>query len=133
MAKKDEVKKIAGKATKVSKPGKAVKTKAPAKIVKKRAAPKKPTRAQAKAKATVRLEAPQAAQVFIVGSFNGWDPMANPLERDEEGTWICTLTLEPGEHEYRFLVDEAWWDDPANMSRRWNEFGSQNCVLVIQG
>ena len=137
MAKKDEVKKASGKAAKAREPGKAAKAKAaeakaPAKTEKKKAAQKKPTRARAKAKTTVRLEAPQAAKVFIVGSFNGWDPMANPLKRDEEGTWICTLALEPGEHEYRFMVDEVWWDDPANMLRRSNELGTQNCVLIVQ-
>ncbi|MEN6318572.1 MAG: isoamylase early set domain-containing protein [Syntrophaceae bacterium] len=137
MARKDEVKKTGGKAAEVSKPGKTAKTradqaKAPAKIQKKGTAQKKPARTRAKAKTTVRLEAPQAAKVFIVGSFNEWDPMANPLERDEEGTWSCTLSVEPGEHEYRFVVDDVWWDDPANALRRWNEFGTQNCILIIE-
>ncbi|MGA2106595.1 MAG: isoamylase early set domain-containing protein [Syntrophorhabdales bacterium] len=127
MAKKDEVKKMAGKA---SKPGKAVKTKAaeakaPAK------AQKKPVRTQAKAETTFQLKAPHAAQVFVAGCFNGWDPTANPLEQ-EKGTWKCTLAIEPGEHEYRFVVDGVWCDDPANMSRRRNEFGTQNCVLVVK-
>jgi len=137
MAKKDEVKKTGGKVAEVSKPGKTAKTKAaeakaPAKTQKKGTAQKKPARTRAKAKTTVRLEAPQAAKVFIVGSFNEWDPMANPLERDEEGTWSCTLSVEPGEHEYRFVVDDVWWDDPANVLRRWNEFGTQNCILIIE-
>jgi len=129
MAKKDGAKKMAGKAATTSKPGKAEKTntveaKAPAKTQ------KKPARA--KTQTTFNLEAPQAEHVFIVGCFNEWDPMANPLERDDEGTWSCTLYIEPGEHEYRFLVDGAWRDDPANMVRRWNEFGTQNCVLIVQ-
>jgi 1,4-alpha-glucan branching enzyme len=137
MAKKDEAKKKVGKATKLSKPEKtlktkAVQTKAPAKTQKKGTARKKPTNSQAKAKTTFRLEAPQAAQVFIVGCFNEWDPMANPLERDGEGTWSCVLAIEPGEHEYRYIVDGVWCDDPVNMCRRWNEFGTQNCVLIIQ-
>lgn len=128
MAKKDEVKKMAGKA---SKPEKAVKTKAaeakgPAK------AQKKPVRAQVKTETTFQLKAPQAAQVFVAGCFNEWDLTANPLEQDEEGTWSCTLAIEPGEHEYRFVVDGVWCDDPANMSRRRNEFGTQNCVLIVK-
>ena len=120
MAKKDEAKKKAGKAAKIN----TAKAKAPAKTQ------KKPARA--KTQTTFKLEAPQAEQVFIVGCFNEWEPMANPLERDDEGTWSCTLYIEPGEHEYRFLVDGAWRDDPANMVRRWNEFGTQNCVLIVQ-
>jgi 1,4-alpha-glucan branching enzyme len=137
MAKKGEVKKVDAKAVKTSERGKAVKTKAvdakaPAKPQKKEVVQKKPARARAKAKTTFRLEAPQAAQVFIVGSFNEWDPIATPLKRDGEGTWSCALVIEPGEHEYRFMVDEVWCDDPDNMERRGNEFGTQNCVLIIQ-
>ena len=137
MAKKDEAKKKVRKATKVSKPGEALKTKAaqtkaPAKTQKKKTAQKKPSRAEAKAETIFRLEAPQATQVFIVGCFNEWDPIANSLERDDEGMWRCSLAIEPGEHEYRFVVDGVWCDDPANMVRRPNEFGTQNCVLVVQ-
>jgi 1,4-alpha-glucan branching enzyme len=138
MAKKEDAGKVAGKNAKTSKPGKAVKnkaagTQAPARTQKKLAAQKEPAQAPARAGTTFRLEAPQAAQVFIVGCFNGWDPMANPLKRDEEGIWSCTLSIEPGEHEYRFVVDGVWWDDPANTLRRWNEFGTENCVLVVHG
>jgi 1,4-alpha-glucan branching enzyme len=137
MAKKEDVKKAPAKTTKAGERAKAVKSKAveakaPTRVQKKGTAKKKPARAKAKAKTTLRLEAPQAEGVFIVGSFNEWDPTANPLERDERGTWICTLAIEPGEHEYRFVVDEVWWDDPVNMFRRWNEFGTQNCVLIVE-
>ena len=137
MAKKDEAKTMAGKAANVSKPGKSVKTeaaeaKAPAKMQKKPAAQKKLVQAQGKRKTTFKLVAPHAAQVFIAGCFNECDPTANRLEQDEEGTWSCTLSIEPGEHEYRFVVDGVWSDDPANMSRRSNEFGTENCVLIVQ-
>lgn len=130
MAKEDEVKKTTRKATNASKPGKTVKTKetgtkAPAKTQ------KKPAKTPTKAEVNFRLEAPQAAQVFVAGCFNGWDPRANPLERNEDGMWSCTLIIEPGEHEYRFVVDGVWCDDPTNAVRRWNELGTQNCVLFI--
>jgi 1,4-alpha-glucan branching enzyme len=131
MAKKDEAKMMAGEPANVSKPGKSVKTEA-AKMQKKPAAQKKPVQVRGKHETTFRLVAPHAAQVFIAGCFNEWDPTANRLEQDEEGTWSCTLSIEPGEHEYRFVVDGVWWDDPANMSRRSNEFGTENCVLIVQ-
>jgi 1,4-alpha-glucan branching enzyme len=131
MAKKEGVKKVAEKA---GKPGKAPKTKAakakvPAKTQKKGATQKKPARARAET--VFRLKSPQAAQVFVAGCFNGWDPAANPLVPDDEGTWSCSLAIEPGEHEYRFVVDGVWCDDPANTSRRLNEFGTQNCILIV--
>jgi hypothetical protein len=133
MARKDGVKKIAEKARK---PGKAPKAKAakaevPAKTRKKGATQKKPGRAKARAETVFRLKSPQAAQVCVVGCFNGWNPMANPLVPDDKGTWSCSLAIEPGEHEYRFVVDGVWCDDPANTSRRFNEFGTQNCILIV--
>ena len=85
----------------------------------------------AKKKATFMLRTPEATEVFVAGSFNEWDPTANPLKRDEEGMWACTLLLEPGEHEYRFVVDTVWWDDPLNLVRRWTEFGCENCIIIV--
>ena len=128
VAKKDDAKKMAEKA---DKPGKVVKTKtaeakAPATRQK-----KKPARARVKAGTTFRLEAPHAARVCVAGCFNDWNPTANPLERDEEGIWKCTLFLEAGEHEYRFIVDDVWCDDPLNLTRRKTEFGCENCVLIV--
>ncbi len=84
-----------------------------------------------KKKAAFKLRAPEASQVFVVGCFNEWNPTATPLMQEEEGTWTCALMLEPGEHEYRFVVDGAWWDDPAALERRPNEFGSENCIIIV--
>ncbi len=132
MAKKDEGRRTTEKARK---PEKVVKTrtaggKAPA-TVQRKATQRKG--AHGKSETTFRLEAPQAARVFVAGCFNEWNPTANPLKRDEEGTWSCALAVEPGEHEYRFVVDGVWWDDPANTSRRRNDFGTHNCVLIVTG
>ena len=131
MPKKDEVKKMTGKEKKTSRPAKPVKTKpveakAPAKTQKKPALPGKKT------ERTLKLKAPRAGQVSIVGSFNEWDPIANVLNPEGDDMWSCTLAIEPGEYEYRFVVDGAWCDDPANMLRRPNEFGTENCVLIIE-
>jgi 1,4-alpha-glucan branching enzyme len=130
MKKKDEVKKTAGKAVRSSKSAKTTRTQpVNAKVPTKK--PKKPVEAPAKAEITFQLQAPQAEQVCIVGSFNEWDPVANALGYDEDGRWECILALDPGEYQYRFIVDGEWYDDPENMLRRPNGFGTENCVLVI--
>jgi 1,4-alpha-glucan branching enzyme len=134
MAKKDQVSKVTGEAAKAAKPGKDVKTeaakgKAPARIRKTGTAQKKAARS--KPETTFRLEAPEAAQVFVAGCFNEWDTTANPLERRNDGPWSCAVAIEPGQHQYRFVVDGAWCDDPANMARCWNEFGTENCLLNL--
>ena len=94
-------------------------------------APKKASAKPAKKKTTFKLRAPEATQVFVAGCFNDWDPAADPLTPGREGTWTCTLMLEPGEHEYRFVVDGVWWDDPMAEERRLNEFGCENCIIIV--
>jgi len=109
--------KVAAKSSKVKAEGKPTKAKAAAKPVKRRTA--------------FKLHAPEAKQVFVAGCFNNWDPTADALRQGEAGTWTCTLMLEPGEHEYRFVVDGEWWDDPFAAERRANEFGCENCLIIV--
>ena len=78
-----------------------------------------------------KLEAPQASEVFLAGSFNGWDPALRPLKQNAKGVWSARLSLEPGSHEYRFWVDGQWQDDPACQERQQNEFGTYNCVIHV--
>ena len=85
----------------------------------------------AKKKATFKLRAPDAAQVFVAGCFNEWNPMASPLTRGGDGDWTCTLMLESGEHEYRFVVDGEWCDDPLAEMRRPNDMGCENCIIIV--
>jgi 1,4-alpha-glucan branching enzyme len=125
MAEKKIKAKTSGKAA-GTKAAKSTKTKPVKKASGAKVAPK-----SAKKKTTFTLRAPEATGVFVAGCFNDWDSTANPLERDEEGIWTCTLLLEPGEHEYRFIVDDVWWDDPLNLMRRQTEFGCENCILIM--
>ncbi|UCF77788.1 MAG: glycogen-binding domain-containing protein [Candidatus Eiseniibacteriota bacterium] len=60
-------------------------------------------------------EDPGAAAVNLVGSFNGWNQNATPMTRDESGVWRVTLPLQPGKHEYKFMVNGSdWIADPEN-------------------
>ena len=38
----------------------------------------------------------------------------------------------PACYEYRLLVDGQWRDDPQCANRQPNQFGGQNCVLVLR-
>jgi len=44
----------------------------------------------------LREFAPRAHAVSLVGDFNGWDPSANPAERDEGGDWVLKLPKDCG-------------------------------------
>lgn len=76
------------------------------------------------------LYAPDAQAVFVAGSFNGWQPSAMPLQKQSGGRWVVELMIEPGRHEYRFVVDGQWTDDPLSPAYVSNPFGGLNCVLV---
>src|SRR5262245_22860217 len=39
----------------------------------------------------VAVWAPNAAQVSVVGDFNGWDPRANPMQPSEAGIWTAKV------------------------------------------
>jgi DnaK suppressor protein len=80
-----------------------------------------------------RLDAPAAQSVAVTGDFSAWDPEGRRLKRGRDGVWEATLLLAPGRYEYRFLVDGRWADDPACPDRVPNGFGSENCVLRVEG
>ncbi len=58
--------------------------------------------------------APNAGSVALAGSFNDWSTTANPMVREEDGTWSTVLRLAKGTHEYKFVVDGQWLTDPGN-------------------
>ena len=125
-------KKAPAKAVKAKTAAKTVKPKAAAKPVKTAAAKTKAPAKTAKKRTKFALKAPEAQRVFVAGCFNEWNPYANPMTCDAEGVWTCTLLIEPGEHEYRFVVDDVWWDDPLNYNRRQNLCGSDNCIIIVE-
>jgi len=67
--------------------------------------------------------------VSVVGEFNGWNSGVNAMSnfnRDDE--WSAWIDLDPGEYEYKFVVNgKHWIPDPANPVRiadGWNGFNS---------
>jgi len=76
--------------------------------------------------------APEAQSVRVAGSFNAWNPNANPLERSGAEEWSTRLRLKSGRYEYRFLVDGAWADDPQAIQTVANPFGGLNSVLEVE-
>lgn len=59
------------------------------------------------------LKTPAAHAVGLAASFNGFDPAALKLTREEDGTWRTVVPLPPGSYEYAFEVDGRWTPDPA--------------------
>ena len=80
---------------------------------------------------TFTVLAPEAREVSVVGSFNGWRPNATPLNNTGAGEWAVRLMLRSGQYEYRFAVDGRWSEDPRASQHVANPFGEFNSVLVV--
>lgn len=76
--------------------------------------------------------APEAQEVYLAGDFNNWNTSTKPMKKDKKGIWKITVSLKPGTYEYRFLKDGRWENDPSCSQCVPNEFGSQNCVRIVE-
>ena len=74
---------------------------------------------------------PDAREVHVAGTFNDWDPRETPLRRDALGDWSVELSLPPGEHRYRLIVDGEWTDDPSAQRMEANPFGGFDAVILV--
>ena len=83
-------------------------------------------------KVPFEFTAPDARDVYLAGDFNNWDTSASLMKKDKKGIWKATVSLKPGRYEYRFLVDGSWENDPSCCNCVPNEFGSQNCVRIVE-
>jgi hypothetical protein len=77
-----------------------------------------------------RFDAPQARQVALAGEFTNWQPIY-PLKRSDPGIWTVVVPLEPGIHDYAFIVDgERWVPDPMAPAVA-DGFGGLNSRLAV--
>lgn len=80
-------------------------------------------------------QAEGANSVFLAGTFNDWNPQANPMRREVDGPWRAELALAPGRYEYKFVVDGEWRCEPGaeeNMAHCVpNALGTMNRVIEV--
>ncbi len=96
------------------------------KVISRKISPK-----MAKKRINFNLNAPEAKEVILAGSFNEWDPSARALKCDKKGVWRTWLNLAAGQHEYRYIVNGQWQEDPNCDDREANPFGSFNSVVRV--
>lgn len=101
-------------------------------VQKKSAGTAKPKTKMLTQKVSFEFQASEAQEVYLTGNFNNWDINVNPMKKDKSGVWKTTLSLKPGRYEYRFLVDGNWQNDPSCCDCVPNEFGSENCVRIVE-
>jgi 1,4-alpha-glucan branching enzyme len=91
-----------------------------------------PTSKASPPKVRFALRQAHARSVAVAGSFNDWQPTSHPMAFDGKETWHLELELTPGSHEYRFIVDGDWCNDPEAILSVVNPFGSENAVRMVE-
>ena len=84
-----------------------------------------------KGRVSFELIKPGAKSVYVAGSFNDWKPEQAPLAATTNGRWVGDLTLQPGRHEYLFVVDGQWIPDPNAKESIQNPFGGRNSIIGV--
>lgn len=68
--------------------------------------------------------------VFVAGDFNDWDPTAEPLVQNEDGSYSTWLSLPPGSYAYKFVEttgsSQGWSCDANSALRQCDEGYSWN-------
>ena len=92
---------------------------------------KQPKRASSVVRKTItfRLHAPGAQTVDVAGTFTNWT--LKPMKRSKNGTWTATFRPQPGTHEYKFLVNHRWMEDPDNHEKVGDGHGGHNSVRRV--
>ena len=93
-----------------------------------------PKKSKPKAKrATFKVHAGPGSVVFLAGDFNQWDPASKPMT-DPKGTgdFSITLSLPPGQHEYKFVINGSWCVDPNCADWVQNKLGTLNSVCRVE-
>ncbi len=109
---------------------KKAKTATKAATTKKTAAPA--PKAPAKKRVTFTLAADAGSEVYLAGDFNNWDPAGKKLtDKKGDGNYSATVMFDPGEYEYKFVINGTWCVDPNCKEWRQNSLGTLNSVLRV--
>ena len=74
-------------------------------------------------------EYPDAKNVNLAGSFNGWNNLSMPM-RWINGEWIITINLKPATYTYKFVVDGVWIPDPKNPNVK-TDFNIDSIIEIL--
>jgi len=73
----------------------------------------------------------KATSVSVVGDFNDWNKDKNPLKL-ENGVWKGSLSLKPGRHEFKFVVNNTdWITDPKGSETAPDKYGGRSSIITV--
>ena len=84
-------------------------------------------------KVTFTVQAEEAKNVDVVGTFNEWNDKATPLKKLKNGSFKGTVDLDAGSYyEFRYIVDGEYINEQEADSFAWSDFaGAENSVLSV--
>jgi hypothetical protein len=77
-----------------------------------------------------RLDVSDASRVEVAGSFTGWQPTVELHERTP-GIWTALVPLDPGVHDYTFVIDGRRWVPDPTAPQVADDFGGTNSRLFL--
>ena len=77
----------------------------------------------------IRIAAPAASLVEIIGDFTDWEPVA--LTRVEDGAWQLERVIGPGTHRFNIRVNSGLWGVPPGVPTLEDDFGGVVALLII--
>lgn len=79
---------------------------------------------------TIRVHAPAARSVDVMGDVTNWQPLA--LSRLSNGWWTAAVAVAPGTHQINVRVNGGTWDVPAGLPDKVDEFGVRVGILTVR-
>ena len=67
----------------------------------------------------------------IAGEFNNWIPDHNVDTLSEAGVITKVLRVQPGQYQYRLVIDGKWQKDASNPFQTLNDYGEINSLLQV--
>lgn len=77
-----------------------------------------------------RVDAPGASEVALAGTFTGWEPSFQ-LRESVPGVWSVLVPLEPGVHDYVFVIDGTRWMPDPHAFLVDDSFGGTNSRITL--
>ena len=92
---------------------------------------RKPAGVAARREVPIVVRLKGASEVAVTGDFTQWSKDGIRLRKGPNDEWRTILELDPGEYQYRLVVDGNWQDDPQAARHVPNPFGGQNAILKV--